>query len=110
MASPVAEAPKARRYELSQLRSLEAEEKDLHAKVLANLRAGNKEAAAQFALRHQQVKTEHVAVRGQLEESERTYKELVTARDVSVKAAREKIEKVARGINEAKVAKAWYGN
>ena len=91
---------------ISRVRSLEAEEKDLHAKVLANLRAGNKEAAAQFALRHQQAKTEHVAVRGQLEESERTYKELVTARDVSVKAAREKIEKVARGINEAKVAKA----
>ena len=43
---------------------MEAEEKDLHAKVLANLRAGNKEAAAQFALRHQQAKTEHVAVRG----------------------------------------------
>jgi hypothetical protein len=41
-----------------------------------------------------------------MEESERTYKELLTARDVTMKAAREKIEKVARGINEAKVAKA----
>ncbi|MEN9282788.1 MAG: hypothetical protein RLZZ179_281 [Verrucomicrobiota bacterium] len=91
---------------ISRVRSLEAEEKDLHAKVLANLRAGNKEAAAQFALRHQQAKSEHATVRSQLEESEKTYKELVQARDVSVKAAREKIEKVARGINEAKVAKA----
>ena len=91
---------------ISQVRALDAEEKELHAKVLANLRAGNKEAAAQFALRHQQARTEHVALRSQLEEAEKTYKELVLARDVSVKAAREKIESLKRGINEAKIAKA----
>ncbi|MDB6069447.1 MAG: hypothetical protein JWL81_618, partial [Verrucomicrobiales bacterium] len=36
----------------------------------------------------------------------KTYKELLTARDVSVKAARDKIEGLKRGINEAKIAQA----
>jgi hypothetical protein len=41
-----------------------------------------------------------------MEEAEKTYKELLSARDVSVKAAREKIESLKRGINEAKIAQA----
>ena len=91
---------------ISQTRALEAEEKELHAKVVAHLRAGNKELAGQYALRHQQVKKEHETIRSQMEEAEKTYKELLTARDVSVKAAREKIESLKRGINEAKIAQA----
>lgn len=91
---------------ISQTRALEAEEKELHAKVVAHLRAGNKELAGQYALRHQQVKKEHETIRTQMEEAEKTYKELLTARDVSVKAARDKIESLKRGINEAKIAQA----
>ena len=91
---------------ISQTRALEAEEKELHAKVVAHLRAGNKELAGQYALRHQQVKKEHATISAQMEEAEKTYKELLTARDVSVKAAREKIESLKRGINEAKIAQA----
>jgi phage shock protein A len=91
---------------ISQTRALEAEEKELHAKVVAHLRAGNKELAGQYALRHQQVKKEHETIRTQMEEAEKTYKELLSARDVSVKAAREKIESLKRGINEAKIAQA----
>ena len=91
---------------ISQTRALEAEEKELHAKVVAHLRAGNKELAGQYALRHQQVKKEHETIKVQMEEAEKTYKELLTARDVSVKAARDKIESLKRGINEAKIAQA----
>ncbi len=91
---------------ISQVRTLETEEKELHAKVLANIRAGNKELAGQLALRHAEVKKEHDAIRIQMQEAEKTYKELVQARDVSVKAARDKIESLKRGINEAKIAKA----
>ncbi len=91
---------------ISQTRALETEERELHAKVLAHLRAGNKELAGQYALRHQQAKKEHETIRIQMEEAEKTYKELLTARDVSVKAARDKIEGLKRGINEAKIAQA----
>lgn len=91
---------------ISQTRALEAEENELHAKVVAHLRAGNKELAGQYALRHQQAKKEHATISAQMEEAEKTYKELLTARDVSVKAAREKIESLKRGINEAKIAQA----
>lgn len=91
---------------ISQTRALEAEEKELHAKVTAHLRAGNKELAGQYALRHQQVKKEHETISVQMEEAEKTYKELLTARDVSVKAARDKIESLKRGINEARIAQA----
>lgn len=91
---------------ISQTRALEMEEKELHAKVVAHLRAGNKELAGQYALRHQQAKKEHVTISAQMAEAEKTYKELLTARDVSVKAAREKIESLKRGINEAKIAQA----
>jgi phage shock protein A len=91
---------------ISQVRSLEAEEKELSSKVVANLRAGNKELAGQFALRHQTVKAELNTIREQMSGAEKTYKELLQARDVSVKAARDKIESLKRGINEAKIAKA----
>ena len=91
---------------ISQVRTLETEEKELHAKVLAHMRAGNKELAGQLALRHQGVKKEHESIREQMQGAEKTYKELVQARDVSVKAARDKIESLKRGINEAKIAKA----
>ena len=91
---------------ISQVRSLEAEEKELHAKVVAHLRAGNKELAGQYALRHGQAKKEHQNLSLQMSEAEKTYKELLQARDVSVKAARDKIESLKRGINEAKVASA----
>lgn len=91
---------------ISQTRALETEERELHAKVVAHLRAGNKELAGQYALRHQQAKKEHETIKTQMEEAEKTYKELLTARDVSVKAARDKIEGLKRGINEAKIAQA----
>ena len=42
----------------------------------------------------------------QLEDAEKRYKELVKARDVSIKTAREKIESLRRGLDDLKVQKA----
>src|ERR1700756_4065155 len=75
---------------MAQVRKLESDERDLRAKATANLRAGNRESAAQYALRLQTVQRELGENRVQLEQAEKTYKELIRARDVSVKAAQDK--------------------
>ena len=62
--------------------------------------------AGEYALRLQSVKEEHVSNVAQLEDAEKTYEELKGARDVAVKAARDKIESLKRGISETKIAKA----
>ena len=82
------------------------EEKELTAKAAAHLKAGNRKLAGEYALRLQKVKEEHQANVDQLEEAEKTYEELKRARDVSVKAAKEKIESLKRDIDETRIAKA----
>src|SRR5581483_3397344 len=77
---------------IAQVRKLEAEERDLRAKTTANLRAGNRDAAAQYALRLQNVQRQLGETQVQLEQAEKTYKELLRARDVAIQAAKEKIE------------------
>jgi phage shock protein A len=91
---------------MAQVRNYEQEELDLRAKTTSNLRAGNKELAGQYALRYQTVKKELEETRGQLESSEKTYKELIQARDTSVKAARDKIEGLKRDISDMKIQSA----
>ena len=91
---------------VAQVRKEEKEEADLRAKTAANLKAGNKKLAGQYALRLQTVRRELEENRIQAKEAEATYKELLTARDVSVKEAKKKIEEITRGINDVKVKKA----
>lgn len=91
---------------MSQVRKLETDERDLRARTAANLKVGNREAAGQMALRLQTVQRELVENRAQLEQAEKTYKELVTARDVAINAARQKIEGLKRDLSELKVKKA----
>jgi phage shock protein A len=79
---------------ISQVRQLENEQRDLRAKATANLRAGNRDAAAQYALRLQTIERELEENRGQLEQAEKTYKDLVKARDVAITSARTKIDEV----------------
>lgn len=80
--------------------------KQLTAKATAHLKAGNRKLAGEYALRLQSVKEEHASNVAQLEDAEKTYEELKGARDVAVKAARDKIESLKRGISETKIAKA----
>jgi len=91
---------------MSQVKKLEKEEGDLRAKTAANLKAGNKKLAGQYAMRLQTTRRELDENRTQLEEAETTYKELLAARDVSVRAARDKISSLKRGINDMKMQSA----
>lgn len=91
---------------MSQVRKLEAEERDLRAKTGAHIRAGNKAAAGQMALRLQTVTRELEENRRQMESAEETYKNLIRARDVAVTAARNKIASLKGAINDMKMNKA----
>ena len=91
---------------MTQIRKLEQEERELRAKAAANLRAGNRDVAANYALRLQTVQRELTENRAQLEQAETTYKELIKARNVSVKAAQDKIETLKSSLDDLKIKKA----
>jgi phage shock protein A len=91
---------------MSQVKKLENEERDLRAKAVANLRAGNRNAAGQYALRLQTVQRELEENRKQLEQAETTYKDLLKARDVAVSSARAKIESLRSSISDMKMKQA----
>jgi phage shock protein A len=91
---------------MSQVRKLETEERDLKAKATANLRAGNRTAAGQYALRLQTVTRELEENRKQLTQAETTYKDLLKARDVAVNNARSKIESLKSSISDLKMKRA----
>lgn len=91
---------------MSQVRKEEAEEKDLRAKTAANLKAGNREVAGQYALRLQALQKELSENRAQLEQANNTYQELIRARDVTVRAAQQKIEALKFTISDMKVKQA----
>ncbi len=91
---------------MTQVRKLEHDERDLRAKATANLRAGNRDSAAQYALRLQTIQRELEENRKQLEQAEKTYKELVKARDVSVRAAQDKIASLKSSLDDLKIKKA----
>lgn len=91
---------------MSQVRRLEAEERDLRAKAGANLKAGNRDAAGQYALRLQSAQQQLAENRAQLEAAEATYKDLLKARDVSVAAAKAKIEALKSAITDMRMKQA----
>lgn len=91
---------------MTQVKRETDEIKDLTAKTSAHLKAGNRKLAGEYALRLQKIKEEHVENVAQLEDAEKTYEELKSARDIAVKSAREKIESLKRDISETKIAKA----
>jgi phage shock protein A len=91
---------------MGQVRKLEAEQKDLRAKTAAHIRAGNRAAAGQYALRLQAVDAQLEENRKQLEQAETTYKNLVKARDVAVSTARSKIEGLKGAINDMRMKQA----
>ena len=88
---------------MSQVRKQEAEERELHARTTAHLRAGNKSAAAQNALRLQNLGRELEENRRQLAQAEDTYQNLTKAREVAVAAARSKIEALKGAINDMRM-------
>jgi phage shock protein A len=91
---------------MAQIRKLEGEQRDLRAKTSANLRAGNRDAAGQYALRLQTVERELDENRKQLGQAETTYKDLLKARDVAVSSARAKMEALRSSISDMKMKRA----
>lgn len=91
---------------LRQVKNLEKDEQDLAAKAAAHLKLGHQKAAGQYALQLKTVKAQLDENRAQLEAAEVTYKKLVKARDVSVREAQAKIEKLKRMISEAEMMEA----
>ena len=91
---------------MAQIKKEEGEERELRAKTGANLRANNKTAAAQYALRLQTVQRELEENRKQLEQAESTYKNLLQARDVAISAAKAKIDSLKASIDDMKVKQA----
>ncbi len=91
---------------IAQVKKLENDERDLRAKTGAHLRAGNRDAAGQYAVQFQTVQRELEENRKQLEQAEKTYRDLIKARDVSVHAAQAKIESLRFALSDLKVKKA----
>lgn len=91
---------------MGQVKRQEVEERDLRAKASAHLKAGNREAAGQYALRLQNLQRELEENRRQMEQAETTYKDLVKARDVTVQTAQAKIESLKATISDMKIKQA----
>ncbi len=91
---------------MGQVKKLESEERDLRAKTTAHLRAGSRDAAAQYAMRLQTVSRELEENRTQLQQAEETYKNLLKSRDVAISAAKAKMESLKGAIEDMKMKKA----
>ena len=91
---------------MRQIKTLESREKDLTARIAANIKVGNRSVAGQMALELQTVKSQLEENRQQLEAAESTYKKLIKSRDVSIKEAKDKIEKLKRMISETEMLEA----
>ena len=91
---------------IGQVKKLELEERELRATTAAQLRANNRDAAGQYALRLQTIQRELGENRKQLEQAETTYKELIRARDVAIKSAQSKIEALRFGLDDLKIKRA----
>ncbi|MCX7013652.1 MAG: PspA/IM30 family protein [Candidatus Sumerlaeota bacterium] len=91
---------------MSQVKSEETQERDLRAKTSAHLKAGNRDAAAQYALQLQTLQQQLQENRSQMEQAEKTYTDLMQAREVTVRAAQTKIENLKAMISDMKIKQA----
>lgn len=91
---------------MRQIKTLETKEKELTARIAANLKVGNRAVAGQMAMELQTVKSQLEENRQQLEVAEDTYKKMIKSRDVAVTEAKAKIEKLKRLMSEAEMAEA----
>lgn len=89
-----------------QVRSLSAKERELTAKINANIKAGNRKVAGQLALQLQTIKQQLQENQSQLEIAEQTFKNLEKQRDVSIQDAQEKIQKLQNMLSETQMFEA----
>lgn len=91
---------------MRQVKTLSAKERDLTAKVTANLKVGNKRVAGQLAMQLQEIKQQLEENRQQLEVADQTFKDLEKQRDVSIRDAQIKIEKLQNMVSETQMLEA----
>jgi phage shock protein A len=91
---------------IRQIKSLEKQEKDLAGKAAAHLKLGHRKPAGQYALQLRTVREQLEENRVQLEQAEVTYKDLVKARDISIREAKAKIESLKRMVTETEMLEA----
>ncbi|MBP7634972.1 PspA/IM30 family protein [Candidatus Ozemobacteraceae bacterium] len=91
---------------IRQVKNLTQKEKELTAKITANLKAGNRAVAGQLALQLQTVKQQLDENQQQLQLQEKAFKDLERARDVSVREAQQKIEKLQAMVSETEMLEA----
>ena len=90
----------------SQVKKQTEREEKLRAEITANLRANNRERAAKLALELQKLQRDLAENRKQLEQGEATYHDLLRAREVTVNAARSKIESLKYAISDMEIKRA----
>jgi len=91
---------------LRQVKTQEAQEREYAAKAAAHLKAGNRDAAGQYALQLRTLKEQLEENRAQLVGAEQTYQKLVKTRDVAVRDAQAKIESLKRMLTETEMMEA----
>jgi phage shock protein A len=91
---------------MRQIKTQEKQEQDLAAKTAAHLKLGHNKVAGQYALQLKELKAQLEENRAQLEMAEKTYEKLIQSRDVSVREAQQKIEKLSRMISETEMLEA----
>lgn len=91
---------------MSQVKTLESEQRDLQAKTAAHLKAGNTAAAGSYALRLQTITRELEENKAQAANAETTYKNLLKTREVTVAAAKAKLEAATSAITDMEIKKA----
>jgi phage shock protein A len=79
---------------------------ELEPRLQSRLAAGDRASAGKHALRLEAIAERDAILASDLAEAERTYKELVRAREVALVAARERIDSLKRSIDECKVQEA----
>lgn len=91
---------------MRQIKTLTAKDKELTAKITANIKAGNTKVAGQLALQLQTVKQQLEENQQQLEIADKTFKDLEKSRDVAIREAQHKIEKLQALVSETQMLEA----
>ncbi|MCP4152947.1 MAG: hypothetical protein GY757_34765, partial [bacterium] len=91
---------------MRQIKNLEKKEKETTAKIAAYIKVGNRTIAGQMAMELQTVKTQLAENREQLDNADGTYKKMIKSRDVAIKEAKDKIDKLKRLISETEMMEA----
>lgn len=88
---------------MKRLRRLRDEEERLRAETTAALEREDRTQAAKTALELKTLRAEAADLRARLEEAEATYRSMIESRDLAVGRAKERIERLGRGVTDMRM-------